>query len=354
MKRCSTVLVAIVVCWSAPDGVSAPRLNFQAAADYAARDNGHGVLVEVDGQVLFERYDNGFSADRAQDLHSGTKSFWGPAIAAMIEDGLVSSLDEPAAETLVEWRSDLRKRRMTIRHLLDLAPGLAQDIRRLQGNRDTLARDLFAHAVGVRSVAEPGARFVYGPSSFYALGEVMKRKLAARKQTPLDYLKQRILDPIGMRVANWVHDGAGNPHMPNGARVTGREWLKFGRLLLNRGRYQDRQIVRADLLRFDGSPINPGYGFTVWRNEPGGYSSEGRGASSDSRGTAGWIYPGGLPDLYMAAGSGGNRLYVVPSQRMLIVRLGDSARFSDETFLGVLFDGKLPPRRGRPGAANPL
>jgi CubicO group peptidase (beta-lactamase class C family) len=341
MKRWWALVVAlVVVCRPAPAITVEPTLDFQSAADYAAQDNGHAVLVALDGQVLFERYDNGFTADRAEHLHSGTKSFWGPAVAAMIEDGLITALDEPVSQTLVEWRSDARKRRITIRHLLDLTAGLAQDVRSLQGaDRDTLAPDLFAHAVGLRTVAEPGARFVYGPSYFYALGELMKRKLAARKQTPLEYLKQRLLDPMGVRVADWVHDRAGNPHMPNGASLTAREWLKFGRFLLDRGRYQDRQIVRADLLRFNASSVNPGYGFSFWRNEPGGFSSSGRGASSDPKGKGGWIYPAGLPDLYMAAGSGGNRLYVIPSQRLLIVRLGDSARFSDARFLGLLFRG---------------
>jgi CubicO group peptidase (beta-lactamase class C family) len=351
-RRWALVAALAVGCWPAHVAMSAPTLNFEAAASYAAQDNGHAVLVAIDGQVVFERYQNGFTADQPQDLHSGTKSFWGPALAAMIEDGLVSSLDEPVSETLAEWKSDSRKRRITIRHLLDLTAGLAQDIRRLQGNRDTLAPNLFAHAVGVRAVAEPGTSFVYGPSYFYALGELMTRKLAPRKQTPLEYLTQRLLDPMGVNVADWVHDRAGNPHMPNGASLTAREWLKFGRFLLDRGRYHDRQIVRADRLRIEGSSVNPGYGFTVWRNEPGGFSSDGRGASSDPHGKGGGIYPAGQPDLYMAAGAGGNRLYVVPSVRLLIVRLGDSARFSDERFLGLLFEGKDAPRRSRPGRGN--
>jgi CubicO group peptidase (beta-lactamase class C family) len=330
-------MAVVAICWPMRAATAPPALQFQAAADYSAQVNGHAVLVEVDGAIVFERYDNGFAADRPHDLASGTKSFWGPAVAAMIQDGLIASLDEPASHTLVEWQSDPRKRRITIRHLLDLTAGLQQDVRNLQGaDRETLAPDLFTHAVGLRLVAQPGTRFVYGPSYFYALGEVMKRKLASRKQSPLDYLKQRILNPIDARVGDWVHDRAGNPHMPNGASITAREWLKFGRLLLDRGRYQNRQIVRADLLQLEGSSLNPGYGFTVWRNQPGGYSSAGRAASSNSLDKGGWIYPAGLPDLYMAAGAGGNRLYVIPSQRTLVVRFGESDRFSDTRFLSLL------------------
>src|SRR6185436_2487253 len=121
---------------------------------------------------------NGYQADQPHELQSGTKTFWGPAVVAMIEDGLIESLDEPVSRSITEWRSDPRRSRITIRHLVDLIAGLPQDVARLQGDRPTLAPNLFAHAVTLRSIAEPGANFVYGPSNYYVLGEVMRRKLA--------------------------------------------------------------------------------------------------------------------------------------------------------------------------------
>ncbi len=72
----------------------------------------------------------------------------------------------------------------------------------------------YHHAIGVPCPREPGAVFQYGPSCHDVLGEVMKRKLAARKQTPLDYLHQRILDPSGVKTGEWGHDTSGNPHIP--------------------------------------------------------------------------------------------------------------------------------------------
>src|SRR5262245_42663257 len=164
----------------------------------------------------------------------------------------------------------------------------------------------------------------------------MKRKLAARKQTPLQYLEQRILTPVGVQVGSWTHDKAGNPHIPNGAYLTARNWLKFGELLLNGGKYQRRQIVRQELLQFVGSKANPGYGFTAWLNQPGGRSSAGRGAASNAGDKGGWIYPAELPDIYMAAGAGAQRLYIIPSRRTVIVRFGQSPRFIDREFLAHL------------------
>lgn len=330
------------------------RLHYQLAADYAAKDNGHAVLVMINGKAVFERYDNGHTATTPSHLHSATKTFWAPVVAAMIEDKLISSFDEPASETITEWKNDPRKSKITVRHLLTLTAGLVQDSVNLQGhNRPTLAPDLYKHAAGLKADKEPGESFLYGPSCFYALGELMKRKLAAKKQTPLEYLRQRILDPIGAKHGEWVHDKSGNPHTPNGAYITAREWIKFGQLLLDGGRYQGKQILRKELLRFEGSKANPGYGMTAWLNLPGG-----RGATpnqvSNPKDKAGWIYPNGLTDIYMAGGAGGNRLYIIPSKKMVIVRNGESPSFSDAVFLGLLFDGKAPEGAAQSARSRPL
>jgi len=294
----------------------------------------------IDGKIIFERYDNGFGPDTATHLHSATKGFWGPVIAAMIEDGLVESFDELASKTLNEWKDHRRKSRITIRHLLSLNAGLAQDVVNLQGvNRPTLAPDLFRHAIGVPALRRPGAVFRYGPSCYYVLGEIMKRKLAARKQTPLDYLKRRILDPIGVRVGDWVHDASGNPHIPNGAHVAAREWAKYGQWILQGGAWEGKQIVREDLLAelVKPSKTNPGHGLALWLNRKGGSGSHPLHAAPIGA-RAGFIYHGGCSDLFAALGAGKCRLYVIPSRNMVALRQGDTKgdRYRDSTFLSLL------------------
>ena len=110
-------------------GAASTVENFKRASDYSARNGGRAVLVLVDGKTVFENYDNGFGTETATHLHSATKGFWGPVIAAMIEDGLIESFDELAAKTLTEWKDHPRKSRITLRHLLTLSAGLVQDVR---------------------------------------------------------------------------------------------------------------------------------------------------------------------------------------------------------------------------------
>ncbi len=327
----------------------------ELAADYSARNGGRAVLVMVAGKTVFERYDNGSGPDTATHLHSATKGFWGPVIAAMIEDGLIESYDELASRTLPEWKTPTRKSRITLRHLLSLNAGLVQDVTNLQGDdRPTLAPDLYAHAIGVPALREPGKTFQYGPSCYYVLGEIMKRKLAARGQTPLDYLKQRILDPIGVKVGNWVHDASGNPHIPNGAHLTAREWAKYGQWLLQGGEWNGKQIVRKELLEELVKPnkTNPGHGLALWLNHPGGQGAFP--VLSAPPGTpGGWIYPDGCPDLFAALGAGKCRMYIVPSLELVALRMADTEGdlFDDSTFLSVLLKGQSMDTRSEGNAA---
>src|ERR1700727_197315 len=114
-------------------------MNPEAALAYAERHTLHALLIEVDGAVVFEQYANGYDAAKPHALYSGTKSFWGVTAAAAHDDGL-----------------------------LDLD--------------------------------EPGEKFTYGGIPLQVFGAVLTHKLASRKLTPHEYLRARLLDPIGVSI----------------------------------------------------------------------------------------------------------------------------------------------------------
>lgn len=319
------------------------------AAAYSESHGGTAVVVLHGGDGVFERYAGEANAETTHHLHSGTKGFWGPVVASMIEDGLISSFDELAADTLTEWKDHPRNKTITLRQLLQLNAGLAQDLVNLQGHdRPTLADDLYEHAVGLACWFQPGERFAYGPSCYYALGAVLERKLAEREQTPLDYLKERILDPIGVAHGKWVHDASGNPHIPNGAWLTARDWARFGQFLLQEGTWEGEEIVPAELMRElrEPSEANPGHGLALWLNRPGGFPPARQRFEPDPAAAGGFLYPEGEPDLYAALGAGKNRLYIIPSRNLVVARQTpkDTTNFEDSEFLWRLL--------GRPAPTN--
>ncbi|MBI5801844.1 MAG: serine hydrolase [Verrucomicrobia bacterium] len=299
-----------------PAGSPSPS-SFQLAADYLRSCNGHALLIYRDGQLVFEDYLNGHMRDGAHRLASGTKSFVGVLAVMAVEDGLLK-LDEKVAETLAEWKGDARKSRVTIRQLLTLTSGIA-------GGE---IGDVPSYKEAVR-LAEakfpPGEKFQYGPVPFQCFGELLRRKLEPRKETVEGYLHRRLLRPIGLTVATWRKDADGNPNLPSGALLTAREWAKFGLFVLNRGACDGKQLVSEKLLAecFQGTQAHPAYGLTFWLN------------ASDER----------PRDLVMAAGAGKQKLYLVPSLKLLVVQFAEATRrFQEREFLRLVLDGlaKVP------------
>ncbi|WP_190275811.1 serine hydrolase domain-containing protein [Thiorhodovibrio frisius] len=320
--------------------------NMARAAELSRASGGDAVVVvAADGRVLFENFGQAAGIDQPHRLASGTKTFWGLLAVAAAQDGLID-LDERVADTIQEWQSDPRKSRITVRQLLHFTSGLDPATKELQGNPES--GDKFALALRVPAVAEPGTTFAYGPSHLFVFGAWLKRKLAAqgRDPDPLAYLHSRLLDPIGLEVGHWVKDAAGNPRMPSGAHLAPRQWVKLGQLIANRGVWQGRTLIEPAYLdqMFRGSSANPAYGLTVWLNRPFP-SGEGQLAGMawiQNRLDNGYIYHAGPSDLIMAAGQGGQRLFVIPSRKLIILRTGNSkgASWLDHDFLSILLDGQ--------------
>ncbi len=296
--------------------------NQRLAAEYNAAQAGVSMLVMIGGEVVFEDYPTKQGADAAHRLASGTKSFSGAMAVAAQMDGLLT-LDEKLSKTLTEWEKDDPRSKITIRQLLSLCSGLDPG--------DNFRPPTYADAVKAKRVAPPGKRFAYGPGPFQLFGEIMRRKLAAQsaEKTPdvLRYLTEKVLTPIGLDVAEWSRGNDGNPFLPHGARLTAREWAKYGELIRRRGKWGEKQVLDAKLLEqlFQRSEAFRWYGVTWWLPQAK------RGVRVD------------LPeDLVLAAGLGGQKLWVSRDNKMVVVRqapMFNKADFDDDEFLARLLHG---------------
>jgi CubicO group peptidase (beta-lactamase class C family) len=278
-------------------------VNVTVAGEYATKHGLQALLVGRDEDVLFERYGPGFDAQTAHPLYSGTKSFWGVAAVAAHVDGLLA-LDEPVSATFEDWRHG-SKSRVTLAHLLQLTSGIG-----FGGLGNAVPTFSAARAVVLKD--EPGDRFTYGGVPLQVFGAVLAEKLRGRGQSPQAYLFERILAPIGMHVAKWRSLKDGSQPLPTGAFVAAAEWWKFGRLMLERGTWNGHHVVPPGALTrcFRGSAANPRYGLT-W-----------------------WLSPlPAIPDIVYASGAGGQALYVIPSEKLVVVKFGQSASYRHETFL---------------------
>lgn len=316
-----------------------------AAAAYSSQKGGSSVLVMKDGQLIFENYHNNANENTSTHIQSGTKGFFAAVVALAIQEGYISSYDENVSQTITEWQNTTLhpgKSLITVRHLVSLNSGLSQDLDYIQGT-NPLVPNIYDYVVNnLRIVAAPGTRFQYGPSHYYAFGVFLKRKLqnAGVQQDPLQYLSSRLLQKIGVSYTSWVHDQAGNPNIPNGCYITSRNWIKFGQLLLQKGKWNNEQIIQENLVNnlFVPKAANTGHGVFLWLNQQGGDPSSAGVPMAPAGSEGGFMYHSGYTDIIAALGAGKNRMYIIPSLNAVIVRqtLGDSADFSDNDFLDLI------------------
>ncbi|MEM6990426.1 MAG: serine hydrolase domain-containing protein [Myxococcota bacterium] len=295
-----------------------------AAMQYSAEHGGHAVLIVHEGKEVASAFHNGWEPATPHPLASGTKSFWGPLVVAAIDDGLVSSLDEVAADTLTEWQDDPRKRAITIRQLLSFTSGLAPDI---GVTAETVSQsDMFTLAVGAAAEADPGAKWAYSDSAHTAVGALLERKLQAKGSNLEAYLTERMLAPLGIEVGPWLRDAKGHLLMPSGARLTPDQWATYGEMIRLGGKGPDgSSILSGDLLEdcfapSSAPPAGQFYGLGWWL-------------------TSYTTYKYDLPKMHIAGGSGGQFLLVMPEDSLTIVRFGTGDDFVDGEFLCRLFHG---------------
>ncbi|MBC8153858.1 MAG: serine hydrolase [Bacteroidetes bacterium] len=315
--------------------------NLSLLADYNQGTGGRTLYVMQEGKVIFEQYSNGGSAAQKQMLASGTKSFNGIVAAVAITDGLIT-FDDLASTYLTEWKTDARKSRITIRQLLNQTDGQLSGEAGSATNMESWA-DILAEPTSY----EPGQRFEYGPYHFNAFAAALQRKLQSNgTETYETYLKRRILDPLGISL-QWIYRCAdGNPQVAGGASMTAHDWATFGEFVRNRGLWQGKQLIRPELIDECMKPTipqNPTYGLTWWLKEPVSDAIANQNATVkelQALTNATWA----PEDMYFAAGAGKQRMYVIPSQKVVVVRqatLGASARsFTDEDFVSLLLRGK--------------
>jgi CubicO group peptidase (beta-lactamase class C family) len=313
-----------------PDGLA-----MTAAADYSKANRGRSIIVMFDGKVVFERYDNGGAADKVQMLASGSKSFVGLAAMAAVQDKVLS-LDDPASGAITEWKDDSKKATITYRQLLTLTSGLAAS-----GRGSVVQAPAWKDVIGLPMTGTPGGQFNYGPHQLNAFAYALERKLGTESFEA--YLKRRILDPIGVKVEWRFRCEDGHPQVGGGAFATARDWAKFGEFVRQGGKWDGKQVVDAKLLAecFRGTPQNPAYGLTWWLKKE--VTADHRRAImilshewADAA-NADWL----PADLVAACGAGKQRLYVVPSLKLVVVRQGGLSRgFDDREFLSLLLRGK--------------
>ncbi len=307
--------------------------SFSQAARYSADRNGAALIVVRHGIVLAEDYPGGHAATR-WPIGAGTRAFAPLLAASLVSDDLMT-LDEPVALTIGDWGAHPLKATISIRALLSGASGISFG----RGQRD------FAAAIAAEPSDPPGVRFHDDEAAYLIFVEVARRKLAGAagfEPDPARYLTSRTLLPIGCVPIGWSRGQDGAPRFDTGAAVSARGWAQVGELIRREGVWRAQQLTDSNTLReaMRGSFAEPRAGFGLWLAAPG------RSQNRLSVDIDLWRASSPAPtDLAIAAGAGGQRLYLSPSEGLVIARLArsdDDQPWSDAQFLSLVWRDLAP------------
>lgn len=279
----------------------------------------HGVVAIRRGRIAIERYyageDNArgqplgevaFGPETLHDLRSVSKSVVSLLYGIGLAAGEVPAPETPLAEVYPELLAEGDARRaITIGQVLTMTLGLAWDesLPYHDPRNSEIAMDMAADRVRFLLeqplVEAPGSRWVYNGGATALLGRLIARGAGCDL---LAVARQRLLGPLGIERAEWLGGCHEEPAAASGLRLRPRDLAKIGQLVIQEGRWGDRQVVPRDWLAESFVPrVDTGeglhYGYQWWL---------GKRLNSDQP----W---------YGAFGNGGQRLTVIPSLDFALV-----------------------------------
>ena len=310
---------------------------FQEANDYAELHGSDGLVIQHQGEIVFENYWNDKQPDSLFALHSMTKTMNALLMGHAIADGFIDSVDIPAATFLVEWKGS-EKEAIQIRDLLNMASGLQESydfspssarIQRMMG------LDIIQPNIDVGIDGAPGQVFSHVNPNSQLLGIIIER---ASGQRLSEYLSEKIWKKIGARDALFYVDKPGGMvHTDCCMWASIRDMVRIGEMLMHKGVFQGRQIMPSGWIEemIQPSKANVNYGMQLWM---GNDFVEYR--PYDARMTTFANYhsePYKADDVFYLDGLGKKRLYIIPSKSLVILRTGSNSKEWDDAKLPNLF-----------------
>ncbi|GAB6512912.1 serine hydrolase domain-containing protein [Bacillus cereus] len=272
-------------------------------------ENMNGMLVVQKGNVIFEKYYNGYGPDDAFHIASVTKTIISALIGICIDKGYIKSVDQKVIEFFPEY--NVHSSEITVRHLLTMtAPHPFVDwqepLEELCTQRDWVQYTLNRIGQG----GEIGS-FKYSSAGAHILSAIITN---ATGKNAREFANEYLFQPLGIReipnynmkafgfddlfgkdVKGWVHDPNGISTGGWGLTLTVRDMAKFAQIYLNEGIHNGKQILSKSWIKESTEMNQNQYGYLWWlREEEGVYS-------------------------YCAMGDGGNMICCIPEKDLVIV-----------------------------------
>lgn len=274
----------------------------------------HAFLVIQHGKLLYEKYWDGYDTARLSGSFSAAKSIISLLVGIALEEGKIKSIEEPVSNYIDHFKTNgLDKVR--IKDLLTMSSGTNYD----ESDKGYFSLNATAYygddmeylMTMLKKKEEPGVYWQYRSGDTQTLGLIIEKVF---NQSISNLVSERFMKPMGAEAdALWLLDGA-EKHEKAFCCFNGiaRDYARFGQLVLNKGKWGDKQIVSEKYIAEATAPAS--YLKDKYENNN----------PVDFYGYQYWIVNHSGVTAVAQNGLFGQYVYVIPEKNAVVVRLGES------------------------------
>jgi len=270
------------------------------------------VLVIYNGNIVAEKYAKGFDKNTVMLGWSMAKSLTAAMIGILVKENKLS-VDSPAP--IASW-VNTKKQKITIKNLLQQTTGL--DFTEIYSRPSNVTKMLFskgdmaAYTEVLPLKYEPGTVFNYSGGNSNILSRIIRQTVGEKNYAAFPY--SELFYKINAYSFLLEPDASGTYIGSSYCYATARDFARFGLLYYNNGLWNGEQVLTETWVKESIQPSTADkqkhYGYQFWLN---GY---------DKKDPTKRRYPDVPEDMYFADGYGGQDIYIIPSEKLVVVRLG--------------------------------
>lgn len=289
----------------------------QPLLTFLEEKNTKSFMILHNGKIVMEEYMNDHSSSKFWYWASAGKTLTSTTVGIAQDNGLLNINNKVSDYLGTNWTSATlaQENLITCKNLLAMDSGL----------NDTLGDDVSPENLDY--LDSPGSRWAYH-NVYVKLQDVVA---AASNQDWNNYFTENLKDKIGMS-GQWTNLNNLSVYWSNT-----RSMARFGHLIYAKGKWENTQIISESFLdeaTNTSQNINEAYGYLWWLNGKQTYH-----LPQTQYEFSGKLIPNAPDDMYAALGKNDQKIYIVPSKKLVIIRMGEAA--SDENFALSNFDNEL-------------
>ena len=310
--------------------------------------NRYAFLVIRNDSIIYEFYNHKITDTSLIHSFSVAKSYVSTMVAIAKEEGKIKSLNEPITNYLPELLDrDVRFKNITIQHVLDMRSGIKSSENYFNPLSDVLrlgfGKNVNGKALRISIEKEPNQKFEYKSVNTQLLGMIVERATKVKLQ---EYYYEKLHKPLQLEHdATWIYDDEKHKSLRAFCcmNLTARDYAKFGRLFLNKGSWQGKQLVSKEwvenIFNLDTMAAYEGYKNQWWKDEKVKFFTDSAAAhryyleNANSKATIGkstridnksyWMVSHYNDGVY-ARGLLQQHIYIIPSKNTVMVLLSNT------------------------------